>query len=115
MRDDEIKDLRDRLVARRQEIEALVADSAGNRATVELDQSSVGRVSGADALQAQHLALAADRRRQQELARIDAALARLADGTFGECLTCGEPIAPKRLHADPTVPVCIDCASAART
>ena len=52
------------------------------------------------------------RRRDIELSRIDAALTRLNDGEYGECLTCGEDIAPKRLELDPATPVCIGCASA---
>ena len=42
---------------------------------------------------------------------IESALARIEDGSFGECQNCGEAIAPKRLQIDPTAPVCIDCAS----
>jgi DnaK suppressor protein len=48
-------------------------------------------------------------RRQSRVALIDAALARLTDGTYGECLTCGEQIAPARLSADPAVALCIAC------
>jgi DnaK suppressor protein len=48
-------------------------------------------------------------RRTSRLARIDAALARVSDGSFGECLTCGEAIAFARLEADPAVALCIGC------
>jgi DnaK suppressor protein len=37
------------------------------------------------------------------------ALHRLQDGTFGECLHCGEGINPKRLEALPWTPYCIAC------
>jgi len=46
---------------------------------------------------------------QQHLAAVDAALARLDDGTFGTCVRCGRPIAPERLEALPWAAHCIDC------
>lgn len=45
----------------------------------------------------------------QHLELVDAALARLEDGTFGICLRCGKPIAPARLDALPWAAHCIDC------
>ena len=48
---------------------------------------------------------------QAELTRIDAALARLADGTYGDCLKCGAPIAEARLAAVPDAPLCASCAA----
>lgn len=41
------------------------------------------------------------------LAAIDAALDRVADGTYGRCVVCGEPIAPARLEARPFALTCI--------
>lgn len=46
------------------------------------------------------------------LQRTERALAKLDDGTYGLCDTCGKPIAPKRLEAMPDVVLCIDCAAA---
>jgi DnaK suppressor protein len=46
------------------------------------------------------------------LAQVDAALARLDDGTFGVCLRCGREIAPARLEALPWAAHCIDCQTA---
>ena len=48
-------------------------------------------------------------RAEQQLALVDAALARLDAGTFGACLRCGRPIAPARLEALPWAAHCIDC------
>ena len=39
------------------------------------------------------------------------ALGRLADGSYGECLSCGAVIAAGRLEARPEAALCIDCAS----
>lgn len=49
-------------------------------------------------------------RSRAELARVDAALRALDDGTYGTCASCGKPIAPERLEAIPWAPTCIDCA-----
>jgi DnaK suppressor protein len=43
------------------------------------------------------------------LAAIDAALARIDQGTFGGCERCGNPIAIERLEALPYATLCIDC------
>lgn len=44
-----------------------------------------------------------------ELAQVDAALARAAHGSLGECEDCGEPIAPARLQANPAALRCAEC------
>ena len=44
------------------------------------------------------------------VAETDAALDRVAAGTYGTCRRCGRPIAPARLEARPSADLCIDCA-----
>ena len=41
--------------------------------------------------------------------QINAALARIDDGTFGFCLNCGNAMAEKRLTAIPWSRHCVDC------
>ncbi|MDT0168830.1 TraR/DksA C4-type zinc finger protein [Pseudarthrobacter sp. BRE9] len=48
------------------------------------------------------------------LDQIEAALARLAAGTYGICAICGQPIAEGRLEARPWTPFCIQHASSGR-
>ena len=43
-------------------------------------------------------------------ARVARALAKLAEGSYGVCDGCGEPIAPARLAAAPESVLCIECA-----
>ncbi len=109
--DIDIATLKKQLQDQRQEILADIASSEQARQPVKLDQTSVGRLSRMDALQDQAMALETERRRQVELLHIEAALQRIDDGSFGECLNCGEDIAAKRLQIEPTAPICIDCAS----
>ena len=44
-----------------------------------------------------------------ELDEVDAALARMRSGTYGECRDCGEAIALARLTAYPTAMRCVAC------
>jgi DnaK suppressor protein len=46
--------------------------------------------------------------------RIERALAKIDDGTYGTCDRCGKPIAQGRLQAAPESVLCIDCARTAR-
>jgi DnaK suppressor protein len=46
--------------------------------------------------------------------RVQAALDRLAGGTYGTCESCGRPIDPRRLAVAPESVHCIDCARAAQ-
>ena len=46
---------------------------------------------------------------EEVLLAIDAALARIADGSYGPCRSCGQPIAEERLRAIPYATLCIDC------
>ena len=98
------------LLARRDALLQSRKETEADRRPVELDQASVGRLSRMDALQMQAMADASERRRGLELQRIDAALARLENGSFGDCVKCGNEIAHKRLQLDPSTAYCIDCA-----
>lgn len=48
---------------------------------------------------------------RSSLGDLDRALARVEDGSYGICQTCGQPIAPERLEARPAATTCITCAS----
>ena len=98
------------LVQRREALQQVVQMGDEAAATVELDQTRVGRLSRMDALQGQAMSQEAQRRRAQELRRIAQALKRLEHDEFGECLQCGEMIADGRLAIDPSVSLCVGCA-----
>ena len=101
---------KDLLLTLKAEIENLSRLAEDDRATVELDQQSVGRLSRMDALQRQAMAEASERSRAIELQKINAALRRIEDGEYGYCMECGEEIAAKRLEIDPAASHCIRCA-----
>jgi DnaK suppressor protein len=62
------------------------------------------------AFERQHTAALLDQARQH-LAQIDAAMLRLADGSYGTCENCGQPIGAARLAARPAAATCINCAA----
>ncbi len=51
-------------------------------------------------------------RDQKTIRDIDAALGRIAAGTYGECALCETEIGINRLRALPTTTLCIECATA---
>src|SRR5512136_705587 len=46
---------------------------------------------------------------RQLLMMVENALARIREGSFGECISCGKDINPKRLEAVPWTRHCIEC------
>ncbi len=58
---------------------------------------------------ARELEFAMEEHETAELRQIDAALARMEAGTYGQCIDCGVEIPAARLHAAPAAPRCITC------
>jgi RNA polymerase-binding transcription factor DksA len=50
------------------------------------------------------------RQASQHLEEVEAALARVEEGTYGECPVCGRPIPEERLEVRPTALTCVGCA-----
>ena len=46
---------------------------------------------------------------ESRLERVERALAKLDEGTYGTCDACGRPIDPRRLTVAPESTVCVDC------
>ena len=61
----------------------------------------------ADAMAAHDIALVS--RDLAELATVEQGLARVADGTYGECIDCGSAIPYERLAAYPAATRCVAC------
>ena len=106
----DLEKARERLAAKREELEELSRISQEARATVELDQQSVGRLSRMDAMQQQAMAEAQERNRKRDLIRIEQAERRIREGEYGYCSECGEEIADGRLAIDPMAEKCVNCA-----
>ena len=50
---------------------------------------------------------------KREITQLRSALSRIDDGTYGQCMACGDPIADARLDALPTATLCVTCAAQA--
>lgn len=100
-------DIRRMLIQKRDEVMALLSQTAEDTAPVALDQTQQGRLSRMDAMQQQAMAAETQRRRQRNVQLIEAALRRLDEGEYGFCVTCGDAIEADRLALDPATPFCI--------
>lgn len=102
------------VAAARRKLEAIRDECAARLAGGRRENTSAEAGDDADvaARSEQHeLSMGDVHRLRVKLKSVTAALNRVHDGTYGECLTCEEPIAAARLAAIPWVEMCIDCAS----
>ena len=109
MNEGEIEQIRQKLLRLKLELKELEETFKETSKPVELDQSSVGRLSRMDAMQAQQMAMEVVRRRKQQLLKIEGALRRIESGVYGYCFVCSEEIDVRRLSADPTNTRCMKC------
>ncbi len=109
--DASLESLRLRLLAEQKQTIEAMQQARQSAAPVELDQSSIGRVSRIDAIQQQALAQGLLQRLDIRRRKIEAALTRFDSGTYGMCCACQGNIEPERLSADPTVVFCLECAA----
>lgn len=65
----------------------------------------------ADFIVQHEIRLSLDQFSTEMLVRIDGALARLKDGTYGECQNCRGEIPTERLQALPYAEMCVTCQS----
>ena len=83
------------------ELDGLMRDSGDGAG---LDQADVG----ATTFERDHEMSVLNSERDK-LAQIDRALGRIADGSYGQCESCGQPIGKLRLMAFPRATLCMPC------
>lgn len=79
------------------------------RAEAALDARVQASDDWAKANEERDLLIGLEERESAELVAINAALQRIADGSYGLCLQCGVSIPAARLHAQPTAERCVGC------
>jgi DnaK suppressor protein len=105
MTDPLLLDPRAALIAERDRVRAEVAE-----AIVAPDAMTYGsQAAAASQVFEQQRDLALRDHNSAHLAAVEAAIARLDDGSYGLCARCGRRIAPERLDALPWAAFCIDC------
>lgn len=83
--------------------------------TISNLNQDIGSASGSDELDLTALALEQNLlirlkgREAQYLKKVNEALSRIQDGSFGICMDCDQEISTKRLRARPTASLCISC------
>ena len=107
----ESEELHRQLLALRDELESVLADSRNAARPVDLDEP-IGRVSRIDAIQQQRMAEASRAAQARRLQRVRAALRRFDEEEYGVCADCGEEIGFSRLQAQPEAPFCLACQGA---
>ena len=110
--DQQLAELSTRLEARRRELMGEVQDELDDTQGREYG-SLTGALPGDSGDQSvadaeADLNLAMTDRHAEELAAVDAALGRIHEGTYGECVDCGTDIGYERLLAYPTAERCIE-------
>jgi DnaK suppressor protein len=108
----ELKNLRQQLeaeiaglVADIREAESAIAERLGDAA---VDAGDDPADAGAKTYEREH-ELALTENARELLALSERALARIDDGTFGVCESCGQPIGKARLQAFPRATLCVSC------
>ena len=107
----EYQDIRQRLMARHEEIRGRQNRVSQDLRHVEnpLDTTMEEQ---AQELENDQVLEALDGSLREEMERIERALVRLDQGEYGVCETCGRLITLKRLEALPFTTQCVECAAA---
>lgn len=89
---------------------AITEHNKDAKARLQSDTSPLADLSDRASLEEEFSLTLRSRDRERKLvAKIDAALARIANEDFGYCEKCGVEIGLGRLEARPTAELCIDC------
>ena len=109
MTPEKLESIRLQIVSRIEELKHILGTETEDTKPITPDVS-IGRLSRLDSMQMQQMALEQKRRKEAELQKLQDALKRLEDGSYGTCMMCRQPIAPARLEAQPDAILCINCA-----
>ena len=106
---------KDRLLQQRQQLlQRIAAQRGGQVSRVDMAAEHDVRASDARAQATTEIneEFAMNEHETAELAAIDAALERIAQGLYGQCQDCGVVIPEARLNAYPMALRCVNCQSA---
>jgi len=104
----EFKELKERLEKQLHEVQGFLGRLGQETRELELDVPQDSADRSVASLSQETLFEQASQRRQQ-LRRIEGALRRMDEGSFGTCQVCEREIARRRLEALPWTQYCLDC------
>jgi DnaK suppressor protein len=103
-----LEDFRKRLEVRRRSLTETVTRTRGEgRTVIEDHPQDVADL--ATSYQAKEFLFSTSTQERRNLQMVEEALQRIHGGVFGECISCGREINPKRLDAVPWARYCIEC------
>ena len=108
MYNNKLYDLKKRLETRQQELRRTVVRNEQDGRTADEDSAQDIADRAASSYTKEFLFSQSNNDRQL-LQMVEAALSRIREGTFGECVSCGKEINSKRLEAVPWTRHCIEC------
>lgn len=106
--EEEVAHYKARLLARQAEVESRFQEMAENCEPIA-PSVAIGRLSRQDAMQDQQMALHLRKKLELQRVQLQTALKRVAEGKYGVCVMCKEPIARGRLDVAPESPLCVPC------
>jgi DnaK suppressor protein len=98
-----------KLETRQQELRRTVNRTQADGRTADEDTAAADIADRAASSYNKEFLFSQSNNERQLLAMVDKALARIREGSFGECANCGNEINPKRLEAVPWTRHCIEC------
>ncbi|MBS7345788.1 MAG: TraR/DksA C4-type zinc finger protein [Caryophanon sp.] len=111
MTEQQLQALQARLLEEKESIVASNALHEGEEELEELEGVDNHPADQGTELADEYVEQALDEQRDEELEKIDEALAAIEAGTYGTCTQCGESIPYERLEALPTALTCINHAN----
>ena len=98
-----------RLETRQQELRRTVTRTKADGRTADEDTAAADIADRAASSYNKEFLFSQSNNERQLLQMVDGALARIREGSFGECISCGKEINAKRLEAVPWTRHCIEC------
>lgn len=100
-----IKIIQDKIIQTKEEIEHLE-----ELTKPVAPDNAIGRLSRMDAINNKTINDAALREQKRRLQKLERALNKIEDGSYGTCMKCGDPIPFGRLKFMPWTTKCVKCA-----
>ena len=103
-----LEQFRKKLEARQQEMRRVVSNTelAGRSADVETAQDIADKAASS---YTKEFLFSQSNNERQLLHEVESALGRIREGEFGNCVSCGKEVNPKRLESVPWTRFCINC------
>ncbi len=104
-----IEQFKTRLDQRKQELKKAMSRTAQDGRDADVDAAAADIADRAASSYTKEFLFHQSNADRQLLQMVEGALARIQEGTFGQCISCGNEIKTKRLEAVPWTRYCIPC------